>query len=93
MALPIRVFEVSDVVILDPKSETGACNRRRVGALIYSKSPSFEEIQGLLDYIMKQLGVPRVKATDPAEVRSMGYYVVESSDPAFFGELGAADVV
>eukprot|EP00038_Savillea_parva_P008249 m.175668 g.175668 ORF g.175668 m.175668 type:complete len:603 (-) comp14035_c0_seq1:86-1894(-) len=93
MPLPIKVFEISDVVLLDPLQETGAINQRRVAALIYAKSPCFEEIQGLLDYLMKQLGVPRVARTADVKDKLKGYYVVESTDPAFFGDLGAADVI
>lgn len=94
MPLPIKVFEVSDVVELDPSSETGAVNKRRVSALIYARSPCFEverqrgfhkcshvslldvslqEIQGLFDYLMKQLGVPRVARTADAESKKAGY--------------------
>mmetsp|Transcript_25372 Transcript_25372/g.66358 ORF Transcript_25372/g.66358 Transcript_25372/m.66358 type:complete len:602 (+) Transcript_25372:52-1857(+) len=93
MPLPIKVFEISDVVLLDPTSETGAVNNRRCAALIYAKSPCFEEIQGLVDYIMKQLGMPRVSRTADKETKKTGYYVRETDDPAFFGELGAAEVV
>lgn len=92
VAIPIKVFEVSDVVLLDEKNETGAKNSRRVAALIYANSPHFEDIQGLFDYIMKQLGVARFRKSDPQEQRDTGYYITESSDPAFFGALGAADV-
>lgn len=92
VAIPIKVFEVSDVVLLDEKNETGAKNSRRVAALIYANSPHFEDIQGLFDYIMKQLGVTRFRKSDPQEQRDTGYYITESNDPAFFGALGAADV-
>ena len=40
--MPIKVFEVSDIVLMDPTSETGACNKRRLSVLIYAKSPHFE---------------------------------------------------
>eukprot|EP00039_Didymoeca_costata_P024726 m.11255 g.11255 ORF g.11255 m.11255 type:complete len:600 (+) comp4407_c0_seq1:107-1906(+) len=91
--LPIRIFEIADVILLDPKSEVGAVNKRRIGALIYSRSPGFEEIQSLLHYIMKMLGVPFVSKNDSKEKRNKGYYLQESQDPAFFGELAAADVI
>lgn len=42
MPLPIKVFEISDVVLLDPSKEVGARNERRLGAVIFNKSPGFE---------------------------------------------------
>lgn len=33
MALPIRTFELSDVVLKDPKTEVGARNERRFAAI------------------------------------------------------------
>jgi hypothetical protein len=59
---------------------------------VYSTSPKFEEIQGLLDYVMRMLNVKRCSADAPAEVKAKCYYVQPSSDPAFFGELAAGDV-
>eukprot|EP00729_Bicosta_minor_P009676 gene9676-21229_t len=92
-AMPIRIFEVADVVLLDSEDEVGAVNRRRLGALIYSPSPKFEEIQGLLDYVMRLLGVSRCSASASAEEKEGCYYVTESHDPAFFGDLAAADII
>lgn len=89
IALPIRVFEIADVVLLNEGNAVGASNHRRLGALYYGKTPGFDEIQGLIGYVMKMLGIPRTSAEAPGE----GYYYRESADPAFFGELGAADVI
>jgi phenylalanyl-tRNA synthetase beta chain len=70
------VFEISDVVLLDAASEVGAVNQRRLGAAICNKSPGFEVIQGLLDLVMQNLGVPFVgdQAVKPAH----GYYLLPS---------------
>jgi len=51
---------VSDVVLLDPSAETGAANRRRLGAIQCGKSPGFEDVQGLLDLVMMMLEVREV---------------------------------
>ena len=116
MSLPIRVFEVQDVVLKEKTAETGAKNHRRIGALIYNRSPNFEEILGLLRYIMVLLEVPLDRAKGAEG--NKGYYLVRSAgmchflvfwarrvsyallfphcvsiDPAFFGELGAIDVI
>jgi len=55
--LPIKLFEVTDVVLLDTSSRTGARNERRVAALFCDhESSGFENIHGLLDYVMEKLG-------------------------------------
>jgi phenylalanyl-tRNA synthetase beta chain len=47
--LPLRLFEISDVVLLDPTSETNAHNFRRICATIADTKSRFQEIHGLLD--------------------------------------------
>ena len=55
--LSIRLFEIGDVVLLDPTTETGTKNNKRLAALYCGLSSGFEYIHGLLDYIMTKLGV------------------------------------
>jgi phenylalanyl-tRNA synthetase beta chain len=62
-ALPLRLFEVSDVVVAvdatsEPTAETsdvGALNSRRLCAVLVASSNCFESIHGLLDRVMEQL--------------------------------------
>ncbi|KAJ2080376.1 phenylalanine--tRNA ligase subunit beta [Coemansia sp. RSA 988] len=68
---PVRVFEVSDVVLKDAERERGAVNQRHACALYSSDEARFEVIQGLLDAIMRALNVPRSKL-------GKGYYLEES---------------
>jgi len=75
-SLPIRVFEISDVMLQDPTSEVGAVNRRRLCALYSNTTSGFEVIHGLLDRVMLALGVQSDKAT--------GYSISASDDEAFF---------
>eukprot|EP00831_Metopus_contortus_P056610 TRINITY_DN4858_c0_g2_i1.p1 TRINITY_DN4858_c0_g2~~TRINITY_DN4858_c0_g2_i1.p1 ORF type:complete len:309 (+),score=59.12 TRINITY_DN4858_c0_g2_i1:118-1044(+) len=56
--IPIRFFEIGDVVELDKTTETGARNHRKLAALICDKSAKFDKVHGLLDYIMNKLGIP-----------------------------------
>ena len=58
MPLPVKVFEISDVVVLDPKTDTGAKNNRHFCAVNYNKTHGFEVIHGLLDRFMQLLEVP-----------------------------------
>ena len=79
MPLPIKLFEISDVVIRDPTNEVGAKNERRICALNYNKSPGFETVHGLLDRIMQLLEVPLAKSKDSFD----GYRLNGMDDPTF----------
>ena len=70
--MPIKVFEISDVVVKDSGKEVGARNERRMSAVIYNKTPGFEDIQGLLDHVMRMLCVPWNPARDAS---APGYYL------------------
>lgn len=80
-ALPIRVFELSDVVFKDTSRERQARNERRAGAVWCARSAGFEVVHGLLDRAMKMLEVPRIGKGDG---RDVGYYIKEGDDPAYF---------
>ncbi|KAG7237189.1 hypothetical protein INR49_032687 [Caranx melampygus] len=57
MPLPLKLFEISDVVLKDETKDVGARNSRRFCAVYYNKSPGFEVIHGLLDRTMQLLEV------------------------------------
>jgi len=76
MPLPLRLFEISDVIFTSKEKDVGAMNRRHLCALNYSKSPGFEVIHGLLDRIMQLLEVPPCK--------DKGYCLKASADSAYF---------
>ncbi len=56
--LPVKLFEVSDVVLLCSEVDVGARNERRVVAVYSSRESGFEIIHGLLNRVMEVLGVP-----------------------------------
>ena len=58
MPLPLKIFEVSDVVLNDKEAEVGARNERRLAVAFYNKQSGFEIVHGLLDRIMQVLEVP-----------------------------------
>nr|XP_019563908.2 phenylalanine--tRNA ligase beta subunit-like [Aedes albopictus] len=76
MPLPLKLFEVSDVVLADPNAEVGARNQRRVCAVNCNKTAGFEVVHGLLDRVMQLLEVPWDKET--------GYYLKAVDDAAYF---------
>jgi len=86
MPLPLKLFEISDVVLKDGGAEVGARNERRLAAVFYNKSPGFEIIHGLLDRIMQLL------ECRPAQSGSAGYFIRQGDNPAYFPGR-AADIV
>ena len=58
LALPIKLFELSDVVFLAPNKEVGSKNQRQLVAVHCSKESGFEVIHGLLNRVMEVLGIP-----------------------------------
>lgn len=76
MPLPLKLFEVSDVVLVDSQAEVGARNERRICAVNCNKTAGFEVVHGLLDRVMQLLEVPWDKEN--------GYYLKAAEDPAYF---------
>uniref|UniRef100_A0A1I8FZ16 Phenylalanine--tRNA ligase beta subunit n=1 Tax=Macrostomum lignano TaxID=282301 RepID=A0A1I8FZ16_9PLAT len=58
LPLPLKLFEIQDVVYKSSDSSGSAVNSRQLAAVYYGKSSGFELIHGLMDRIMQVLGVP-----------------------------------
>ncbi|KNZ59753.1 phenylalanine--tRNA ligase, beta subunit [Puccinia sorghi] len=86
--LPMKVFEVSDVVKKDSSLERKARNTRRLGAVfVGKKSAGFEVVHGLLDRILAMLDIHWIGLTsDPSSRKSFRgqYQIEESNHPTFF---------
>jgi phenylalanyl-tRNA synthetase beta chain len=76
-ALPIRVFETSDIVVKDKTAETQARNIRHAAALWCNRTAGFEIVHGLLDRIMLMLEIPRISSDDKKATH--GYYIKETN--------------
>ncbi|XP_067102292.1 phenylalanine--tRNA ligase beta subunit [Osmerus mordax] len=76
MPLPLKLFEISDVVLKDETKDVGARNNRRLCAVYYNKSPGFEVIHGLLDRVMQLLEV--------LPGQDQGYHIQAADDSTFF---------
>lgn len=76
MPLPLKLFEVSDVVLVDASAEVGARNERRLAAVNCNKSAGFEIVHGLLDRVMQLLEVPWKGES--------GYSLQAAEDDAYF---------
>lgn len=79
MPLPLKLFEISDIVIQDASKDVKARNIRHLCALNYNKSPGFEVIHGLLDRVMQVLEVPWEEFKG-----DNGYYIKACDDATFF---------
>lgn len=79
--IPIKLFEVGDVVLKDSKAEVLASNRRKVAAVYCATAAGFEVIQGLLESVLGCLGAKRGSG------REQGTWSLDAggcSDEAFF---------
>ncbi|XP_022085574.1 phenylalanine--tRNA ligase beta subunit-like [Acanthaster planci] len=76
MPLPIKAFEISDIVVQTKERDVGAQNHRHFCAVHYNKSPGFEVIHGLLDRTMQLLEVPFSKED--------GYHLQAVEDATYF---------
>ncbi|KAG9392545.1 Phenylalanyl-tRNA synthetase class IIc beta subunit archae/euk cytosolic [Carpediemonas membranifera] len=65
---PLKLFEVSDVVLLDPTNPLGAKNERRVCVLFSDEKYNFEVPHGVLSRVATVLGIPGQLSIRPAEV-------------------------
>ena len=74
-ALPIKIFETSDVVFKDTSKERQARNERHAAAIWCNKTAGFEIVHGVLDRAMKVLEIPRVSSSDIEG--ATGYYLKE----------------
>ena len=70
MPLPLKLFEISDVVVKDASKDVGAKNLRKLCALYLNISSGFEIIHGFLDRIMEVLD-----QKPSGEDKSVGYYI------------------
>ncbi|KAG0418665.1 putative phenylalanine--tRNA ligase beta subunit, partial [Dictyocoela roeselum] len=96
VSLPIKIFEVGDVVVLESRSgdkdkhdfTSTAVNKRKAGAMIAAKKDAFEEIQGLVTQIFKKcnLVVSYVETTRRGFVeKRCGQIVCEGEELGHFG--------
>jgi phenylalanyl-tRNA synthetase beta chain len=77
-AVPMRVFEVADVVFKDAEAERRSRNERHFAAAWYGKSSGFEQVHGLLDRIMlmlKSAFITREEGLENSKVQ--GYWIEE----------------
>ncbi|KAH6985027.1 hypothetical protein BKA56DRAFT_631242 [Ilyonectria sp. MPI-CAGE-AT-0026] len=87
-SVPMKIFEVSDVVFKDESLERRARNERHFSAAWYGRTSGFEIVHGLLDRVLLMLRTSFLTQEDPS--KPDGYWIEELNDPTFFPGHAAA---
>ncbi|ORY14962.1 hypothetical protein BCR34DRAFT_533752 [Clohesyomyces aquaticus] len=83
-AVPIKVFEVSDVGFIDLSKERKSRNERHFAAAIMGKTSGFEQVHGLLDRLMLMLNSAFITREEGLKNEKLeGYWIEEVDDPTF----------
>jgi phenylalanyl-tRNA synthetase beta subunit len=77
--LPIRVFEISDVVLQSKEKDVGAINKRNLCALHCDHTSGFEVVHGLLDSLLLALGCKWKGIADKEDPKGTKYYELKPS--------------
>lgn len=86
-AVPIKIFEVSDVAFKDLSLERKSRNERRFAAAWYGKTSGFEVVHGLLDRIMammKSSFIVGEEGLQNAAVNDSTYWIEELDGTSHF---------
>jgi phenylalanyl-tRNA synthetase beta chain len=90
-ALPMKIFEVSDVGFIDMSQERKSRNERRFAAAVMGKTSGFEHVHGLLDRLMLMLRSVFLTREDGLKNEKLeGYWIEEVDDPTFLAGHSAA---
>jgi phenylalanyl-tRNA synthetase beta chain len=77
-AVPMKIFEVSDIGLKDASLERRSRNERHFAAAWYGKSSGFEHVHGLLDRIMLMLRSAFITREDGLKnTKLQGYFIEE----------------
>jgi phenylalanyl-tRNA synthetase beta chain len=96
----LKLFEVTDVMLLDESSDVGARNERHLGVLYTGPTAGFEVVHGIVDRVMELLEIPpRAHSWEVGVESTFGKrgarYAVEPTDDvaSFFPGRGARVVI
>ncbi|OJK02822.1 hypothetical protein ASPACDRAFT_75931 [Aspergillus aculeatus ATCC 16872] len=86
-AVPIKIFEVSDVAFKDLSLERKSRNERHFAAAWYGKTSGFEVVHGLLDRVMAMLKsafITGEEGLDNSAMADSQYWIEELDEPTYF---------
>lgn len=88
----LKLFEISDVVLLDPATDVGARNVRRLSAVYTGNTDGFEIIHGLVDRVMQLLDIGCTLECQPQDGK-MTYTVQPSSGKSTYNHPSSLYIV
>jgi len=83
-AVPIKIFEVSDVGFIDLTQERKSRNERHFAAAIMGKTSGFEQVHGLLDRVMLMLRAAFIAREEGLKNEALQGYWIEELDGMCF---------
>ncbi|CEJ81416.1 Putative Phenylalanyl-tRNA synthetase [[Torrubiella] hemipterigena] len=83
-SVPMKIFEVSDVVFKDDAEERKARNQRNFAAAWCGKTSGFEAVHGLLDRIFLMLNAKFLTEGSATPGNPDGYWIEELNEETFF---------
>ncbi|KAF5228087.1 hypothetical protein FANTH_14601 [Fusarium anthophilum] len=101
-SVPMKIFEVSDVVFKDESQERKARNERHFAAAWYGRTSGFEVVHGLLDRVLLMLRTAFLTHDEGLSGKSVdfevkenpgkhdGYWIEELDDATFFAGHAAS---
>ncbi|EOA90254.1 phenylalanine--tRNA ligase subunit beta [Exserohilum turcicum] len=90
-SVPMKIFEVSDVGLVDLEQERKSRNERHFAAAYMGKTSGFEQVHGLLDRLMLMLRSAFLTREDGLKNEQLqGYWIEEVDDPTFLAGHAAA---
>jgi phenylalanyl-tRNA synthetase beta chain len=96
----LKLFEVTDVMLLDESSDVGARNERHLGVLYTGPTAGFEVVHGIVDRVMELLEIPpRAHSWEVGVEKNYGKrgarYAIEPTEgvASFFPGRGARVVI
>jgi len=91
--LPIKVFEISDIVLQTKEKDVGATNKRNLCALHCGHTSGFEVVHGLLDTLLLALGCKWKGIAQKDDPKGTKYYELKPSSDATYFEGRRADIM
>jgi phenylalanyl-tRNA synthetase beta chain len=90
-SVPMKIFEVSDIGLVDLEQERKSRNERHFAAAFMGKTSGFEQVHGLLDRLMLMLRSAFLTREDGLKNDQLqGYWIEEVDDPTFLAGHSAA---
>ncbi|KAM3514866.1 hypothetical protein MY11210_001471 [Beauveria gryllotalpidicola] len=89
-SVPMRIFEVADVVFKDEREERKARNERHFAAAWCGKTSGFEAVHGLLDRVLLMLRTAFLTDGTDTPGNPDGYWIEELNEDTFFPGHAAA---